>query len=335
MTKINIGGFELDSTKLPEKGLDYSKFDEATKNLLSVFNTDNNKGHLSKAELQKAISFFASHDGLVEKNEDEDGLSIKYHKKDSKIDSVEYNKTLEDYNDKLSNTQTMKQIEEAGAVAAKKAISEFIEDYKHKKGKFPSDEEIATATKTAYWLEGYNVKKKKEKAIDKSNSSVQKTLNVIYMTIEANKKGLTPTDTAGNIFKDEKGNYFTYNFFTKDFRISSRIGHHNVWSEATKEGDRFVIRYDKNGDIIYLKAVNKDNKAYLNEKKSLEVIIRYNHDKHYTRGYGKIDDNDVYMIRAFHENGKDYYELQGYSKELVRWDEEKHAFIQEALNQDK
>ena len=46
MVRINIGGFELDSNKLPKEGLDYSEFDERTKMALSVFDTDNKKGHL-------------------------------------------------------------------------------------------------------------------------------------------------------------------------------------------------------------------------------------------------------------------------------------------------
>lgn len=304
MTKINIGGFELDSTKLPKEGLDYSKFDEQTKNALSVFDTDKKKGHLSKAELQNAIAFFASQDGAKEVRNDLDGTMVKQHKKDGNIDNYEYEKTLDKYSKKTENTPQRNQIVKTAAITAKKTIAEYLETYKNEhNGKMPSDEVLKTIEEKAYNLVARSTfYEMNAKGLFDYKGFMKKSIQAISMTIAANEKGLKPTDMQ-NVFQDSNGKYFTY--MNEQFYPANKQGTYKVYGKPNEHGQKSVVAYDRNGEIKYMKALNYQNKAYTKENFAAGVLCMNQY--HPVRGEEDVE---------YSKDGRNFV-----------WDNKKHAFL--------
>ena len=56
---VKLNGREFNINNLPDN-ISLNKFDDRTKEILSIFDTDSKKGELSKAELQEALTFFAN-----------------------------------------------------------------------------------------------------------------------------------------------------------------------------------------------------------------------------------------------------------------------------------
>lgn len=105
---IRIGDVTLNTNNIPNEGLDYSKLDQNTKNMLSVFDTDNQKGHLSSKELKNLFNFLENHDVTYTENfKRENGdiveTGLRVHKKNDELDKTEQDAANKDLKNKLSS----------------------------------------------------------------------------------------------------------------------------------------------------------------------------------------------------------------------------------------
>lgn len=309
MVRINIGGFELDSNKLPNEGLDYSKFDVQTQRALSVFDKDNKKGHLSLSELQKAVSFFASKDGITERSEGVNYVGNKknktiYHKKDGKLDEYEKFETQKAFDEKKVRFKNKKALE----VEINKHVYKYIEEYKSENhGKMPSDKEIEYAKKVF------------EEMLELDNSrwksaNMYNAVAAISRAIEAEKRGLKPTELGENVYKSKDNKFYTYN--NGKFYHADSKGNYRINTKINEKGQKFSQQFDKDGNLVSIQARNYQNKVYTNPKFASEVLnIDYNGSN---AGYGGGNFDDSKKIKEG---------WTGYATYEYEWDDKTHSFI--------
>ncbi len=303
MAKINIGGYELDSAKLPQEGLDYSKFDLETQLALSVFDTDSRKGHLSVKELQNAISFFASQDGVSESQETTDTVIIKHHKKDGKIDKYEYEKTQAAYSDKVKKNAKQGKSEKAATIAtAKKIISMTGVDLSS------LSEDVIDRIQTLALLKAIDI-------VEGGNVSMQSAVDAIGRAIEAEKRGLKATDIAENVYKSKDNKFYTYingNFYPADSKGNCRVN-----EKINDKGQIYSARYNSDGDLLSVRALNYQNKPYINPEYAAKVL-GFRYDKNSNTATGGFNLSDTNMLNDKRVVGFHYD---------FKWDDKKHAFI--------
>ena len=287
MVRINIGGFELDSNKLPKEGLDYSEFDERTKMALSVFDTDNKKGHLSLSELQKAISFFASQDGVAENDVDFEGnKKVTYHQKDGKLDSYETKTSENAFYSKLTP----------------KLVAKYLE--KHPECKNPEEISDAIIIAKRRNLFGYDVKEQDKFML----ANMDDALEIIHMAIIANQKGYKQTNIGKYVFQSNDGKFYTY--YNGEFYSANKSGRFSIKQKLNEKGQQSSKVYDKDGNFVMLEALNYENKMY--EKDYAAKIL----------GFDKCQEG---FYRQNTTGARDW-QGNGLAFEVYTWDDKDHAF---------
>mgnify|MGYP004629336433 CR=1 FL=1 len=116
---VKIGNITLSTNDIPEKGIDLNKVDKESKTILSCFNTDNDKEHLSASEIRHAISVFASKDkpmntdlGIVPK----DGILV-----DEELSNVRI------YDKQQKRIKNVADLKEAAATLVKNMVREKMQ----------------------------------------------------------------------------------------------------------------------------------------------------------------------------------------------------------------
>ena len=339
MVRINIGGFELDSDKLPQQGLDYSNFDYETRKALSVFDTDSKKGHLSVAELRNAISFFSSQDGATETGKNADGnKSVTYHKKDGNIDNFEYQKTEEKFNNKTANIKP--QTREVAKVYQQKHVSEFIEFYSDYFNKLPSDEEINAFKKAWAALVDNEIN-----GTNPGDVLHEIKVSAYNNTLATNSDGIVAVEFArrkvhnivGQFLKMKNDNLKAkLDNNQKELDMKVAIEAINSAIEAEKKGLRVSdsdpdVFQDKNGKYYIRKPDGKlqrcDKEGNYNVRKTLndkgqKALTKYNKDGVPISVKAQNYQNKTYTNRDFAAKVLN----SSYYVPIHRWNEKEHCF---------
>ena len=320
---IKIGNVEFSTANLPEKGLDITQFNEATRKILNIFDTDNKKGILSKEELTKMVSLFASYDndgnGEIDdetKNEEmknlQDYLAKQAGKKEHKKQmGKNYQETMKTYEQTIS---TYKQaLELATDPNDIEMIKMMIRQTEALRDLYKQTQESAET------LDNISV------SVSLLDNSIKDIAEDIKLKMEISARNLEYVDS--NIYKDSEGNYFK-------------------WKEGNFTALEGVISVHKNGSYEKGEAVAGTNITKIttydfdNEETSVtfegdnttpdQAARSFGWVKEYSRYMGitdKIGDFFRGLIGKPEPKGQetDYY-IDTTTGNRYRWNEEKKIF---------
>ena len=275
--------------------MDYSKFDEATKAALSVFDTDSKKGHLSQTELKAAVDFFASHDGFTENIKEKGNGSTttgtRVHHKDGILDKKELLNAQNDYN---NNPQYYTH---CVRVDIQKRLSKFVTEYCNLTNEDKVPDEVLNQAeriiKNAY----------------RNGVAMQLAINALDFAQKAETEGYKQVPDTAAYKKD--GKYYLF------FEVSRLKNGFRRLGEANKKGQKSATYYDNNGNIKALRALNNQNKAYTNEAFAAKQIglmeisagrtdgtnlYQWNDEKHQFDCKRKLNETEQSQFRSQHSS---------------------------------
>lgn len=259
---IKVGDVTLSTANVPKDGSNLNKLDIIAKNLLSIFDK-NNDGKLSATEINNAIIKLASADKTHTEaylNDPDRSITTK---KNGELDDVEL--------------ETLKFELKALTLEERTELSNIFEKQRGKMDRYTHTRTfercIQDENRTAFIGEIKNAAKELYKAMAREN--------------EINKNGLQDTYN-DNWLKDKAGNHYRYNPETLSYEKMPNVeyvGKDGSYRTVNEKGQKIVHGHKT------LQVLNNENKAYINADYAAETAGLTK----YRNGYISEKDGTMYI----------------------------------------